>query len=86
MAQKIVFRDFPPLGVRLAKTETAKKLRNFGDKFFGRPDFPLKSASSSGKLRFSVFRPEFAKGQNGLENQYFANSCPWGSGRPQQKT
>ena len=45
-----------------------------------------------GKLYFfPVFRPEFISvpgavlGQNGLKNQYFAISCPWGSGRPKQK-
>ena len=79
-----VFRNFPPLGVRSVKTESLKKLHNCGDKLLGRPHFPPKSASSTGKLRCSVFRPEFllvpraVLGQNGPKSQYFAISCPWG--------
>ena len=34
-----------------------KELRNFGEKVLGRLDFPLKSAPSTGKLHFYVFRP-----------------------------
>ena len=55
--QNPVFCGFPPLGVRSAKTQNVKKLRNFGEKLLGRTDFPPKSAPSSGKLRRSVFRP-----------------------------
>ena len=52
-----VFCDFPLLGVRSVKTQNAKKLRAFREKLLGRPIFPPKSAPSSGKLCFSVFRP-----------------------------
>ena len=52
-----VFRGFPPLGVRLAKTENGKKLRNFWEKLLGRADFPHKSAPSTKKLYFRLFRP-----------------------------
>ena len=89
--RKPVVCDFPPLGVRLAEPQNVKKLRNFGEKLLGRTDFFLKSAPSSGKLRFSVFRPEFlqmpraALGQKGLENQYFASSGPWGFGQRKRK-
>ena len=51
--------DFPPLGVRSAETQNAKKLRNFWEKLLGRTHFPPKSSPSSGKLCFSVFSPEF---------------------------
>ena len=57
--KKTVFRNFPPLGVRSVKTESVKKLRNLGENLLGQPDFPPKTAPSTGKLRFSVFRLEF---------------------------
>ena len=57
--RKPVFCDFLPLGVRSAKTQNVKKLRNFGVKLLGRTDFFPKSAPSTRKLCFSVFGPEF---------------------------
>ena len=73
-----LFSDFPPLGVRSAKTENVKKLLNFGEQFWGRPDYPSKSAPSTGKLHFRVFRPgpEFLQvpkakpGQNTTESPF----------------
>ena len=61
------FSDFPPLGVRSAKTKNVKTLRNFGQKPLGRPDFPPKMAPSTGKCHFRVFRmgPEFLKPKTG---------------------
>ena len=50
--KKMLFRNYPRLWVRSAKTENVKKLRNFGDKLLGRPDFSFKGASSTGKLFF----------------------------------
>ena len=80
-----VFRDCPPVGVRSAKAQTVKKLRNFGENFLERPYFSLKSASSTGKLRFSVFRPEFLQvpravlGQNGQRPSISQFPAPGGS-------
>ena len=37
-----LFCDFPPLEVQSTKTQTVKKLRNFGEKLLGRTDFPPK--------------------------------------------
>ena len=54
-----VFCDFPPLGVRSAKTPNVKKLRNFWEKLLRRTDFPPKSAPRSQKSHFFVFGPEF---------------------------
>ena len=79
-----VSRDFPPLGVQSSKTENVKKLRNFGEKLLGRPDFFVQSASTTGKLRFSVFRPEFLQvptavlGQNGLKSSISQFPAPGG--------
>ena len=69
-----------PLVPGSAKMESVRKLRNFREKLLGRPYFFLKSASSSGKLRFSVSRPEFLqvpRAVPGLKNQYFGISRPW---------
>ena len=58
----------------------------------GRRGFPPKSASSTGKSRCSVFRPEFLYvpraelSPNSLKNQYFAISHPWVSIWPKQTT
>ena len=59
LGTKPVFCDFPPLGVRSAKTQSVKQLRNFWEKLLGRTDFSPKSATSSGKLHLSVFGPKF---------------------------
>ena len=73
--KKLVFRDYLPLGVRLAKAENGKKWSNFGEKLLGQPYFPPKGTSSTGKICFSVFRPEFIQvpravlGQKGLKSQ-----------------
>ena len=40
--RKLVFCNFPPVGVPWAKTQKPKKLRNFGDKILGRTYFPPK--------------------------------------------
>ena len=59
-----------PWGSGRPKQKTYEKLRNFGEKLFGRPVFSLKGASSTGKLHFFCFLSGFsrsAKGQNGLK-------------------
>ena len=90
LGTKPVFCDFPPLGVRSAKTQNVKKLRNFWEKLLRRIDFPPKSPPSSGKSRFPVFGPEFlevlraALGQKGLETLYFAISRLWVSVWPKR--
>ena len=48
-----------PWGSGRPKRKAYKSCAISGRIFFGRPDFFLKSTSSTGKLRFSVFRPEF---------------------------
>ena len=57
--RKPVFFDFPPVGVRSAKTQNVKKSHFFWEKLLGRTEFSPKSASSTGKWCFSVFGPEF---------------------------
>ena len=47
------FRDFPPVGVWSAKTENFNKLRNFGEKNLGRPDFFLKVPLALGNCIFA---------------------------------
>ena len=57
MPRNPVFCDFPPLEVQSTRTQTVKKLRNFGEKLLGQTDFFPKSAPSSGNLRkFFRFR------------------------------
>ena len=66
-----VFCGFPPLGVRSAKTQNAKK-----------EEVPL----APGNCVFLFSARNLSKGQGaalgqkGLEAQYFAISRPWGSG------
>ena len=89
-----LFRDFLPVGVWAENMSDVKQLRNLEEKLCGRPDFFPKTAPSTGKWRFSVFRPEFLSGflyeflyegrprPKWPKTQYFDTFRPWGSGRP----
>ena len=50
--KKTVFRNFPPLGARSAKTESAKKLCNFGENFWSARISPLRVPLAPGKWVF----------------------------------
>ena len=81
--KKTAFRDFQSPGVRSAKTEKVKKLRNFGDKLLGRPDCFLKSAPSTGKLHGGpefLYMPKAKTGRNTTKSPF-----PTGGGPTEKK-
>ena len=86
--KKPVFCVFPPLGVRSAKTQNVKNLRNFEEKLLGRADFSSKSAPISGKLCFLRFWSRIslsAKGYprpKGPRKPVICDFPPLGSGQP----
>ena len=81
-----VFRDFPSVGVHLAKTQNVKwYLRIFGEKLLGRTDFfSPKVPLAPGNCVFPFSARNFSKcpgaapGQKGLKNQYFRGFPPVG--------
>ena len=89
--RKPVFHDFPSVGVRSAKTQNVKNLRNFGGKLLGERIFFPKVPLTLGNCVFPFSARNFSKcqgatlGQKGLETQYFAICRPWGSARPKRK-
>ena len=64
--RKPLFLDFPPVGVRSAKTQHVKKMRNFGEKILGSSLVGgrfTRTARKTGKIHFfGVFGPFQAAG------------------------
>ena len=89
--ENTVFCDFPPLGVRSVKTQSAKRLRCLREKLLGVRFFLPKVPLAQGNRVFLFSARNFSKcqgaalGQKGLKTQYFAISRPWGSGRSKRK-
>ena len=75
--QKPIISDFPPLGVRSAKTQTLNKLRNFGEKLLGRTDFPPKSAP--GVSLFLARAQNFSRTKNSVNHRYRPRGGPTGN-------